>query len=410
MQFSLCALLAYSLLAVFLGVSGVLTRPCWTDEGHFYRTTLQFLSHLHASPSEFLAHIRSYGELSGPLPFIMFATAAGAFGAQLWKLRLVVLFMSLLTSVGFFALLRRQIEATSAGFPDADFARPRVGHMVLFMAPLLLNPYYWGTSVFLYTDMPAMLFLVWCLYLFVRGRYLPSGLLAGMALWCRQYFIFVPLGMLFWLGVSRSGREHRALVAPFVALVVFLPLLLVWHGLTPTLEGTVFDGLRPSIHPGIVVFNVIVLVVYSLSVLWLRLKRRPDWRTVLLAGILAPVYFMFPPRPLPYPELTPSSMGFFDKFMEAVFKGGKDVPYMLLFAVGSAALVSLLRSGWRSQVGRLYSTLLVAFLAANLYGYLIWEKYSLPALPVVSLLLAADSEAVARVLKLRKPVAQRRAV
>ncbi|OYD14436.1 hypothetical protein CH330_08715 [candidate division WOR-3 bacterium JGI_Cruoil_03_51_56] len=383
----------YAVLLAVVFAAGVLKRPFWTDEGHFYATVLSFAQHLNKPPLEFLGFLRTYPELSSPFPFLLLAAVGKLIGFEVWKFRLTMLLISFLTMLALVSFIRSEVDETrtSNGLPSLH---PYIASLLVLvpLAQVIINPYFLGTSVFIYTDIPALFFLVVSIWSFGRNKYVLSGIAAGLGLWCRQYLIFVPIGFLIWLLLERPRQKYRAYLAPILAIAVLVPLLLLWRGVSPVRSGDFLKGLAPGFHPEILVFNLIALFVYSLPVSWLIFRRAFSRRNLLLGLCFLPLFIFFPPRPLPYPELLPHTMGFFDKAVTHFLGGWKDILYFFLYYASTVMALTFIRIGWKSSKGRLWALLFLAFLVANLYGYLIWEKYILLVLPVVSAMLATDPE------------------
>jgi hypothetical protein len=179
---------------------------------------------------------RDYHAATPPLPYLMWALWAQAFGYGLPALRLLTLLLSYAGVYAFYDLARR------TGLPAPLW----LGLLLVF------SPYVFLNSFTLYTVNMGLLFAVLALrgYLAAgengwRGL-LGGGLAAAAAIYCRQHYLFLPAGAgLAWLveriaggSDAHRGRGYAGRMAVELALLalpaaLFAPLLIGWGGLTP---------------------------------------------------------------------------------------------------------------------------------------------------------------------------------
>ena len=155
--------------------------PPARDELHFWPTTLSFSTAWIASLDE----LRGYGELSTPLPFLVFGTLEHLFHGGIAAGR----FLNLLIS---FAL-------AAAILVSGDDTR----RSALATAGLLAFPYYLAVGAHLYTDTIAAAFVLLGLISHLKQRPLISVVCWTLAIASRQFAVAFPLAMtayeLSWL-------------------------------------------------------------------------------------------------------------------------------------------------------------------------------------------------------------------
>jgi len=325
--------------------------------------------------------------MSSPLPFLFFAGIGKLIGYEVWKFRLLMLLISFLTMFVLTRLIWSVIKKSETIPLLSSWSLTAL--VIFFLIEIIVNPYFVGTSFFVYTDIPALLFLVISMFCFQRRQFVLSGLTAGFGLWCRQYLIFLPIGYLVWVLLDRNKRNIVAIITPLFAIAMIAPLILLWQGARPVFEG----ALKANFHPQIFVYMVITLFVFTLPINWLVLSQNYN-RNIFLIGLLfIPLFILFPPQPLLYTaEWAPATMGFFDKVVSKFISHWKIIPYFLLYYAGIITIMAFVRTGWRSQQSRPWVLVFLLFLVTSFYGYLIWEKYLLPVLPVISVILTGDSK------------------
>lgn len=384
---TLVILLIYILLLAVILITGTLKRPFWVDEEHFYRTIIMFSKSLEKSFNEFLFFIKTYPEMSCPLPFLFFAMIGKLIGFEVWKFRLLMLLISFLTMFVLSRLIWSEIKKSVSMLVLSSWSLSAL--VIFFLLPIIINPYFIGTSIFIYTDIPALLFLVISMYCFQQRKFFLSGFTAGLGIWCRQYLIFLPIGYFAWLLLTCYKKNLIAFISPLLAFAMIIPLILLWRGPCPSFYG----ALIPGFHPQIFVYTVITLLVYTLPVNWLIISKNNIGKYLLLGLLFIPLFILFPPQPLPYTaEWAPATMGFFDKVISKFIGQWKMIPYFLLYYVGIITIMVFVQTGWRLRRVRPWVLVFISFFVMNFYGYLIWEKYLLPVLPVVCIILAGDSQ------------------
>lgn len=341
-----------------------LQAPTHGDEGHFRRTVLMYLEELT------LETLRTYPEMSGPLPFALYAAWAALWqDASLATLRLCALLIALCTGLVLWAQLVRS-------------ALPPLWQ-VLAGAWLLLYPYFAGTALYVYTDMSALGLLALAWLAASRGHWRAYALWLALALLCRQYLLFLPMALAahhLWQGQWRSP----ALWAQLWGTLPLIMLMAYWQGAapdSPVRTQYLTYGLRFA--PEAVWVYLIQMLVLGLPLwLWALRSTRLRWPLVLAALALAQLYWLWPVQAAPISQDEGYfTVGLLDKVLHRSPTLARHLAYvgLLAMALWVLASVAIQRAWHRQQAG----WVLLAFLLLMPFSYLIWEKYALPIWPVL---------------------------
>jgi hypothetical protein len=327
--------------------------------------------------------LSDYPSAQTPLYHLVTAGWGEIVGFELWKLRLLNVFISYGMALALLRLLQR---ATPLG-GLASFA--------LTLA-FVLSPYVFGASFTLLTDNLAILFGLIALERI--HAYSREGSLAAFAVACaaigaavltRQSFLWlVPVAAFFLVWPRfQAGRAAAGGAMLALALVPLALLVIEWNGLVPPSADPASCGLctdrpgvgRDSLTLRTVGFSVALLGMYAALVmgpsLWRR-ARRVRVPAGLLAGAAAVGVLVLLVSPLEYTPPQPGVQG----DAGYLWRLSEDVPtvldssllFWLLVPLGAAAAALLARrAGWTS----LPSVYLAAFLIGTLPVNLVYQKY-----------------------------------
>lgn len=239
--FLLSATLAYSALLVWFDF---LQGPIIWDEVHYWETSLIFsdrlIPNIHA--------LKSYDELSTPLPFIIFGGLEYLFHQGIVAGRLLNLLLSLVT-------------VFLIGWPTQNKNRRP---LLCFIGFLVCQEYFWYCGR-LYTDVIACFWVLLGYIAYSRGRHLLSCAAFILAIASRQYMLAFPTaialyefvviaGRLKTKGVSRRSSiglaVHWRWIAPAIAALSIFGWFLLFRGLTPATAITVRDA--PAVQRSVV--------------------------------------------------------------------------------------------------------------------------------------------------------------
>ncbi len=374
------------LLGLVAALEGVviplgLRRPLWGDEAHFVETVRQFGAGIT------LNTLRHYNEMSTPLPFVLYSLWGRLFDFEVSTLRLFSVLVAVITYLCFHSLL----------FSLFEDSRLAVG-MTAFLA---VHPYMIGFSIFVFTDMLAMLCVILCCLSVRNQAPVLLGLSSAAGLLCRQYFAFLSIaaGLHFLLRFRRQ-KDVRAGWMVLGALGSFLPLLslcVLWRGLSPENELRdlyLKDGF--AFRASILTLYIVQMFVYLLPVVLICWKSLYTDRRVLAWSFgISWLYWWVPVSAAPAQiEANFQTVGIFHRLIRAVFGAGLEGGvFYACFLLALPVVLSLLRDGfarWKSGDAGFVSFLnlaVMSFLLTMPFSYLGWEKYFLPAVPIAAMQL-----------------------
>lgn len=367
-------------LAIFLlnGIifTGGLQISPYHDEGHFLENIILF------SQANGIDVVRDYPEVTPPLFYFLYAFWGKLTSLGLPWLRLLSLIISLLS----LSILGRILEdALEKGWIKNTF-------LVL----LVFNPYFWGSSFLIYTDILGLFFIVafirgiqkgnpWILFIAVLG-----GLLT------RQYLVFLFLagGVWFLLNYSKS-RNNKELINAGLILLSTIPLIslfMMWGGFAPPSgiekwapdQGIGFHAEYLTVYLSFIPVYLFPLFLFSP----IKFKR---WHFLIaLACLLWYYFFPVAASEVANQQMGIETVGLVHKIL-VIFFGfgmGLDLLFLFLFFLGTSFVIQLLRgiSALNDFQGFLGISL-VAFLLIMPFSYQVWEKYLISVIPVFLLLL-----------------------
>lgn len=403
-----CVLLTLeAVLAWAVGIG----RPFRGDEPHFVETIVQFGTQ--PLSLDLLAH---YNEMSGPVPFVLYGTWGRLFGFEPQALRLFSIAVALTTYLVWYWFLHSETGSTRLAAGGTAF--------------LALHPYMLYLSLFVYTDMLAILCLVGALVAVRREKPLLLAAFLCGALLNRQYLIFASAAAGFYFlaryWTTRERREAFSVVAVGGSCLPLAGLCLLWRGLCP-------DGALKQVYlDQHVSFHVSSLVLYvSLTALYLapllarsRTRKTSDataidtlissdlgsdgtnhrgghdltrWIPAAVALCLCGLYWFFPVAPSRSAvEAGIFQVGMLHQTLHYLFASilVEQTVFFAGFAVGLAIVARIVLDAaarWRHNTIDFQFFLdlcVILFLAVMPFSYLNWEKYFMPLVPVLVLRIA----------------------
>ncbi len=344
----------------------LLRFPVRADELHFWPTTLALFER--GFPS--LEQLRSYNELSTPLPFLIFGSLETAFHGGI----VVGRALNIAVSLALLALI-----AAAGRFSAAA---------LLCAVGLLAFPYFLPVSTHLYTDIIATALAVAGFALHQSGRYALGAFAFVLAIASRQLAVAFPLALVAHEALRqwRAGelRFDPAWAAPLLAALTFGAWVLFYGGLAPAtaLQQQSLDMGRWYPNHALYFLTTIGLyfvIVEAVLFRSLAALRRPAWPNIALAFLVAALFVAFPP--LANVNTITDTMGYLDRATRLVLG---DTARMMLYAL-LAALACL-----RFSPFSLGGLVLYANAGLMLKAHVAWDKYALPVLAVLWLLRAAE--------------------
>jgi hypothetical protein len=192
-----------------------LTFPVCKDELHFWPTSIKF-SHTYLPSLDLL---KNYGELSTPIPFVIFGLIEkiGAGGIAFGRLFNFLISIAIVLIVG------------SPGFSK----NPKKSITALVI--ILSSPYFIGLSTHLYTDLIAIFFALCGCMLHEKRLFKSSILCFILAISSRQYMVAFPCALALFEFLDNSTCKIRW-VSPLIACLSLIGWIIFFGGLGPQAE------------------------------------------------------------------------------------------------------------------------------------------------------------------------------
>jgi hypothetical protein len=378
------AIVIASLVVWFIGAYAIAARwNPWGDEGRFLDIVRAFGSHVA------LDGLRTYRAMTTPLSFLVYAAWGHLVGFETWQLRL----LSAILAIATFALLDHVLRRSGASR----------SMRCVTLAVLCVNPYVIGTSVFVFTDMLALLMLVIVMAGMTNIRPWLVAVGVGGGLLTRQYNAFVALGAVITAaGAWRHGARRFPLAVlgwTAIAIVPFAWLAWLWRGLAPV------NDLRADLLSAGLRFNPRWLSLYLAApgvylaplVVWSMWRRRPRRNALAVgfAGAMFTLVFPIQPAAVQVAQCC-ADTGYAHR---ALLKVPLSFFASTAFAIAAFAWLSVMAetlfqsmARWRSRaapIGEVFPWLaLASFLLVMPWSYMPWEKYALPELVCAAVILA----------------------
>ncbi|MGX7690192.1 hypothetical protein ACWA1C_23690 [Flectobacillus roseus] len=360
----------------------------YQDEFHFFETTKIFSSYF-IPPISYLEH---YPELNTPLPFIIGGWWINLWGDTIQNLRILTLLLS-------FAIVTTFI-----------WQSPKDSNKLwVCVLGLWLFPNYYLCTVYYYTDMFAILFLLAGIISYLQERHFISGLLIALSICCRQYMIAFPVAIvvneivrIFIMNEYSLKNTYLEAVSKkylFIYIVAFLsivPWVLLWGGFAPAeeMKRQHYDSTL-TYKGGFVLYSSAVVAFYfvipeillrrrlNVLVQYVRNNKVLSILCLLMIGLL--VCFM--PAVQTYnPYFTWRFLGYLD--MGLVKIGIPELFKQIIF--GLLMFLALIRF----LSGGLTLSTWVFIINGILLGkaQLSWDKYSLPTVVILWFLVLVEEK------------------
>lgn len=360
-------------------VGDISKREPWGDEIRLYDSVLVFGDGLS------LDLLKHYRQMSTPLPFIMYAWWGKIFGSDLFTLRIFSIILALLTYLLFHRILFERL--TNKRF--ALFG-------TLF---LMIHPYMIGLSIFVFTDMPAILFLLLGYYTLGKDKFYLSAFFIALAILCRQYILFFLPAMFIYYAVQFNKTKSLSPIAASIlpALPYFL-LILLWSGTSPDNEyRALYLSEKFSFHIDNLFLYISLLFLYLLPFYFFTIKRFFTNKKIIGTSLcLSLLYFLYPIQPSVYSQnIGVYTVGLFHKAFKYVIDSDNIIQVMFYITVliGLPVLLTFVKEIYNSlrhkehNQALLLNLIIIFFFIVMPFSYLGWEKYFMPILPFVILRL-----------------------
>jgi hypothetical protein len=262
------------------------------DEGAFSLKVIETFAGAWPAPN-----LADYAVTSTPLAYLLLTGWGKIVGFEIWKLRGLTAVATLLSAFLFYKLCKEQ----------------RLPYPLLSALCFLLSPYIFFLGFTIYPENFALLFGIGSLYCYfiyadsLRGM-IAGSVLATLAIYCRQSYIFLPAAVLGVDLLRRLGRRTAALdhwsswrpLVLGIPILMFIPSYIVWGGATPPMTRVAgHEDWFLALTPAHVNYILMFVGFYFAPMLFrpqttaLLKKGRYEWLVVLA---LAVVFCGFPVR------------------------------------------------------------------------------------------------------------------
>jgi hypothetical protein len=351
------------------------TVSLYQDEFHYLPTAVFFSE----EPIPSLDLLKSYNELNTPIPFILGGWVVRLFGENIQHLRLLTFFVS-------FALLMLFIWNS-----PADSRR-----FWLCLAGLMIFPNYYLCSVYYYTDIFAMFFVLGGIIAYLKRAHLAGFLLFSAAICCRQYMLAFPAAVVAFEIVQkfklasdfksflRDAFQDNTWIFYAASILSIVPWVLLWHGPAPApvMAEQHYDSDKLiQYNFGYVLYSSVVIAVYyvipemvfsgKIKQLLTYPKKYPKPFSICLIIVAALVVF-FPAKQAHNPYFTWPYLGYVDQALMSVGVTG----FVKQLVFGLLMLITLMRFAIPKINLASWMVLVNVLLLGK--AQLSWDKYSLP--------------------------------
>lgn len=339
--------------------------PIRADELHFWPTS----NVLFQNGFPTLDQLRSYNELSTPLPFLIFGGLEHIFHGGIVVGRAINMASSLAILIIIGAVGNFSLRALICAFG------------------LVLFPYFALVGTHLYTDPLAVLFAVAGVALYLRGRPWASAICFIIGIACRQYIVAFPLALFARELLVQVRLRRLALSSTFIAPIVAAVSLAGWYlffgDFAPKIALHAQNLTAGLFYPehGLYFLACIGLYFVVLECILFRSVTpllTPGLGAIAIAAAVTVLFLFFPPLENINPPVA--TMGYLDIAARFVLP----TPARLaLFA--ALAILAVLRLRPLSTGGLMLYANAVLLACAHVA----WDKYALPMLAALWLLKSA---------------------
>ena len=372
----LFSLITLSAIAIFS-----LSLPFRGDERHIVETIKLFTENFSFNT------IKDYPEVTPPFFFMFYALWGKIFGTSIESLRIFTLIISFNAWQLVFYLFRI--------FVKKEF------HALLLSLMVIVNPYFFGTSVFVFTDMLTILLSLAAIISFIKNKPILFMIFTTLAILCRQYVLIIPSAVMLYSLLIYKSDEKSGRKFILGSIITFLPLLLlfaVWKNISPA------SGIEKWIIPNSALYNIdylnayitfSVIYIFPLVIVFFR-KIKPDYKSILIALGVTTLLSFSPIKPsiaaLNFTDYK--TVGFVHQGLAAIV--GLDTLWLkiilaIFLLVGCFINIELIKRFY-SEISakflgkeKIFILLWILFLVIMPFSYQVWEKYLTMILPFLIL-------------------------
>jgi 4-amino-4-deoxy-L-arabinose transferase-like glycosyltransferase len=363
--------LAFSLIT--LTVIGIvsLKLPFRGDERHIVETIKLFADNFNFNT------IKDYPEVTPPFFFMFYALWAKIFGASTESLRIITLIISLITW---------QLVYYLFGL----FTQKKY-HALLLSTLVITNPYFFGTSVFVFTDMLTIMLSLAAVISFLRNKNILFIIFSTLAILCRQYAVIIPMSVILFSLLNYKNDKQISRKYVIGSLLTFLPLLVlfvIWKNISPA------SGIEKWIIPNSAIYNLdyintyitfSVIYIFPLVIVFFK-KIKLSYLSLFIAIAITILLSLLPVKTsMATLEFTDyKTVGFVHQALAEMF--GLESIWLKIFLVfflfvGCYMNIELLKRFYvyirkkTSEKEMIFTILWFLFLLIMPFSYQVWEKY-----------------------------------
>lgn len=356
------------------------------DEGIYHIKVIEYFADIWPR-----IDIGDYPSASTPLAYLLLTIFGKIIGFEIWKLRLLPAIATYLSVYLFYGLCKQH----------------KLPHPLLSSFIFLFFPYVFFYGLTIYPASFALFFGLWAMNYYLLSdttlnQLIKGSILATLAIYCRQFYLVLPLGMLLFelwqayrQGFFRSIRQRfLRLIVLAIPIMMFLPLFILWGGFTAPFNQASQGGawyFKPMPHH-INYFFMLVGFYFLPTLIKSDMKElmKSKLSILFVLVILLPLYFLFPiifsyePGQIDIiAGLIVHGLGFLRQIL------GNNVAFIAtlsLWTVGFLILMGELMSRPWSVDKRKLIVLLVTFLTLITLTPYVYERYYILLIPFLILL------------------------
>lgn len=271
--------IAFSIIAIAtIGIFS-LSLPFRGDERHIVETIRLFADNFNFNT------IKDYPEVTPPFFFMFYALWAKIFSNSTESFRILTLIISFITW---------QLVYYLFGL----FAQKKY-HALLLSALVIGNPYFFGTSVFVFTDMLTIMLVLAAVISLIKNKLYFFIVLTTLAILCRQYAVVIPAAVIFYSFLNYkndTANNRNYIIGSLITILPLSVLFVIWENIAPA------SGIEKWIVPNSTFYNIDYIntyitfsVIYILPLVIVFYKKiKFYYVTFLIAFVLTIILSFFP--------------------------------------------------------------------------------------------------------------------
>ena len=364
---------------ITLSIAGILfiKLPFHGDEKHIVETIKLFADNFAFNT------IKDYPEVTPPFFYMFYALWAKIFSSSTESLRLLTLIISFITWQLLFFFIKM--------FVKNDI------HVFLLSLLIVINPYFFGTNVFVFTDMLTIMLILLSIISFIKNKLFLFFIFSTLAILSRQYAVIIPAAVIVYSLLSYKNNNlisRNNIIASLISFIPLIILFVIWKNISPA------SGIEKWIVPNLSFYNLdyintyitfSVVYIFPLALIFFS-KIKLNYKRFFIAFSITILLAVFPVKPsLATLEFTDyKTVGIvhqvFAEFLGYESFGLKIVLWVFLFA-GCYINIEIIKRFYLQIKSKSYNTELILpllwflFLLIMPLSYQVWEKYLIMILP-----------------------------